>query len=279
MSYKTLLVHLDNSRSCAKRIDVALDLAERFDAHLVGLFVMADPVVPTFVMAQMPSSTLESQRAAMRERADQALADFEERARRGGRSVESRRALAYAEDVPETIALHARYSDLVIMGQHDADDPGTMAEGTLEQALLGAGRPVLVVPYIGAKSFGRTVLLAWDASREAARAATDALPLLRQADKVIVLTVNPKKSRAAHGEQPGADIALALARHGVKAEAEAITVRDVGIDDAILSRVADEGVDMLVMGCYGHARLRELIMGGTTRHILQHMTVPALMTH
>jgi nucleotide-binding universal stress UspA family protein len=280
MSYKTLLVHLDNSKSCAGRVAVALDLAERFDAHLVGLVVKVDPVVPTFVMAQMPSSALETQRAASQEKAEAVIAAFEEAARKAGRSVESRTAVSYADEVPETLALHARYADLVVMGQHDPDDEGTMASGTLEQCLLGAGRPVLVVPYIGAPAdFARRALLAWDASREAARAASDALPLLQAAEKVIVLTVNPRQSRAAHGEEPGADIALTLSRHGVKAEAEAIRVRDVGIDDAILSRLSDESAGLLVMGCYGHARLRELVMGGTTRHILQHMTVPVLMTH
>ncbi len=280
MSYKTILVHLDNSKACADRVAVALDLAARSDAHLVGLFVMMEPVVPTFVMAQIPASTLESQREAMRAKADEAVAAFEKAAARAGRSVESRRATAYVEEVPETLALHARYADLVVLGQHDPDDENSLGEGTVEQCLLGAGRPVLLVPYIGAPAgFGRNVLLAWDASREAARAASDALPLLSAADKVTVLTVNPKKSRAAHGDEPGADIALVLARHGVKAEAESIKVSDISIDDAILSRLSDEGADLLVMGCYGHARLRELVMGGTTRHILQHMTVPALMTH
>ncbi|WP_421708888.1 universal stress protein [Algihabitans sp.] len=280
MSYKTVLVHLDNSKSCAGRVAVALDLAARFDAHLVGLVVTVEPVVPTFVMAQIPSSALESQREALRAKADEAVVAFEAAASKAGLSVETRRALAFNEEVPETLALHARYADLVVMGQHDPDDPNSLGAGTLEQCLLGAGRPVLVVPYIGApEGFGRTVLLAWDASREAARAASDALPLMARADKVTVLTINPKKGRAAHGEEPGADIALVIARHGVKAEAESVTVRDVSIDEALLSRLSDNGADMLVMGCYGHARLRELVLGGTTRHILQHMTVPTLMTH
>lgn len=280
VSYKTLLVHLDNSASCAGRVAAALDLAARFDAHLVGLAVTVEPVVPTFVMAQIPTSTLESQREALRARSDEAIAAFESAAAKAGRSVESRRALAFTEELPETVALHARYADLVVMGQHDPDDANSLSAGTLEQCLMGAGRPVLVVPYIGAKAgFGRNALLAWDASREAARAASDALPLLEKADKVTVLTINPKKGRAAHGEEPGADISLVLARHGVKAEAESMTVRDVSIDEALLSRLSDDGADMLVMGCYGHTRLRELVLGGTTRHILQHMTVPTLMTH
>ncbi|WP_119166457.1 universal stress protein [Algihabitans albus] len=280
MSYKTILVHLDNSASCAGRVAVALDLATRFDAHLVGLVVTVEPVVPTFVMAQIPSSALESQREALRTKADEAIAAFETAAQKAGCSVETRRALAFNEEVPETLALHARYADLVVMGQHDPDDANSLGVGTLEQCLLGTGRPVLVVPYIGAPAgFGRKVLLAWDASREAARAASDALPLMEQAEKVTVLTINPKKGRGAHGEEPGADIALAIARHGVKAEAESMAVRDVSIDEALLSRLSDDGADLLVMGCYGHARLRELVLGGTTRHILQHMTVPTLMTH
>jgi nucleotide-binding universal stress UspA family protein len=281
MSYKTLLVHLDSSGSCGHRVAAALDLAERFDAHLVGLFVMADTLVPGYVMAQIPENARSAHRQTQEARADAAIAAFEEAARKAGRSVESRRAFAYAEAVPETLALHARYADLIVLGQHDPDDEGTLAPGTLEQCLLGAGRPVLTIPYVGTPKagFGRRVLLAWDASREAARAASDALPLMTRADRVTVLTVNPQAARAAHGEEPGADIALVLSRHGVTAEAQSMTVREVGVDEAILSRLADEGSDLLVMGCYGHARLRELILGGTTRHILQHMTVPVLMTH
>ena len=143
---------------------------------------------------------------------------------------------------------------------------------------MAAGRPALVVPYIGAgKTIGARPMVAWDGGREAARAVNDAMPMLERAKSVVVLTVNPKKRD--HGQEPGADIALHLARHGIKVEAQHLEVRDMSVADTILSRMADQGIDLLVMGAYGHSRIREWVMGGTTRQIFANMTVPVLMSH
>ena len=150
----------------------------------------------------------------------------------------------------------------------------------VEDLVLSAGRPVLMIPYIGASSpIGRIVTVAWDAGQAAARAVADAMPLLETADKVHVLAVNPVAGIDAHGAEPGADIALNLARHDVKAEVHTTTAPDIKEGEAILSWLSDSGSDLLVMGAYGHARLRELVMGGVTRCILQSMTTPVLMSH
>jgi nucleotide-binding universal stress UspA family protein len=139
---------------------------------------------------------------------------------------------------------------------------------------------VLVLPYIGpAASFGERAFVAWDASREAARAVNDALPLLRRAKQVGVLTVNPRPWPFGHGEEPGGDIGLHLARHGVKVEVQRIEAPDIDPGNAILSHLADRSADLLVMGAYGHSRLREFVLGGVTRTILGEMTVPVLMSH
>ena len=183
-----------------------------------------------------------------------------------------------ASRVAEVVALHARYADLVVLGQPDSENGGEVDAQVPEDVVLSAGRPALVVPYIGAgEEIGKRVLIAWDGGREAARAVNDALPLLENAEFVAVLVVNP--SQGAHGEEPGADIALHLARHGIAVEAQHIEVRDLSTGNALLSRLADEAIDLLVMGAYGHSRLREMVLGGMTREVFQQMTVPVLMSH
>ena len=140
--------------------------------------------------------------------------------------------------------------------------------------------PVLVVPYAGRyETVGRRVLIGWSATREAARAVSDAMPLLAAAEIVTVLTIDAREGTDAHGELPGADISLHLARHGVKAEIERTVSAGIPAGDVLLSRAADLGADLLVIGAYGHSRVRELLLGGVTRSILQSMTLPVLMSH
>jgi nucleotide-binding universal stress UspA family protein len=281
MSYKNLLVHLDDSKHCSARVAAALDLAARFDAHLVGLYLHSEPVIPGYVSVQIPPEVREMQLKVRAEQADKVIAAFEEAARLAGvSSVESRSETGYAEDAPDLLALHGRYADLLLIGQHDPDDEHSPPRSVVEHVLLGCGRPCIVVPYIGAPAgFGQRVLLAWDSSREAARAVSDSLPLLERAKSVSVVAVNPKSGIGGHGEEPGADIALSLARHGVKAEAQHIVAPDLDVADTLLSRAADADSDLLVMGAYGHSRLREVMLGGATHSILEQMTVPVLMAH
>lgn len=280
MGYKNLLVQLDSSTACGKRVAAALDLAQRFDAHLVGLYVSPELSVPSFIEAQLGEQVRAMQLDLRRERADKAVAAFEEAARKAGVTVESRRHAAFLDEIPEVVALHGRYADLVVLGQHDPDDEEALPGALVEETLMSLGRPAVVVPYIGApEGFGRRVLLAWDAGREAARAASDALPLLRKAEVVRILCVNPKKGIGAHGEEPGADIALSLARHGVKAEAQHVVDRELDIADVLLSRAADQDADLMVLGAYGHSRIRELVLGGVTHSLLRQMTLPLLMAH
>jgi len=176
--------------------------------------------------------------------------------------------------------LNARYSDLVIAGQRerDAEDDAGLAPEFVDELVLSAGRPVLLVPYAGRfPDTGKRVLVAWNASAEAARAVADALPLLARAENVNVVVFEPGRT-GDHGEEPGADAALYLARHGVKATVSTYGSPDVDIGSQILSRAADNGADLIVMGAYGHSRMRELILGGATRTILESMTAPVLMS-
>jgi nucleotide-binding universal stress UspA family protein len=137
-----------------------------------------------------------------------------------------------------------------------------------------------VVPYIGIKTApGKHAIVAWNGSREAARAVNDALPILRGADQVEVMCANPDRGELGDADLPGADLCLHLARHGVKAEAQTLVASDLEIGDLLLSRAADHGADLIVMGAYGHARWREVVLGGVTRQLLEQMTVPVLMSH
>lgn len=278
MPLKDLLVHLDDTPHAGARLDVAITLAARHEAHLVGLCVVTMPNIPGYARLQIPDEILQHQLQAIEAAAKRTEAMFRERVRLAGVNGEWRRATG--ETVP-LVALHGRYVDVVIVGQRDpSGDEGAADPGMPDQLILSIGRPVLVVPFVGTyPRIGKRIMVAWDASRLATRAVNDALPFLVEAEKVAVMAVNPSTSNDANGEIPSADICLHLARHGVNAEAQHLYADDMDAGAMLLSRAADEGIDLLISGAYGHARWRELVLGGVTRHLLQHMTMPVLMSH
>lgn len=283
MPLKDLLVSIDASEAVRARIDFAIALARKHEARLTGLFVL--DLVPTIEeMARGYGDQYEflTSYAALRKRAleDAARveAEFRERLRREDIAGEWR----FLESLPaETAALHARYADLAIVGQVDPERPNAVNAARLpEEVLFGSGRPALIVPYAGrfAGDCGR-ILIGWTATREAARALNDALPLLERAKKVVVLTINPQRGDEVEPGIPAADIAHHLAQHGVTAEAATIVVDEISTGDALLNYASDFGADLIVMGAYGHSRTREFVLGGMTRQILRQMTVPVLMSH
>jgi len=281
MSYKDLLVVLDSDASARERIEIAAALAERFAAHLVGLYPLPMPEAPRHFGYYDPALLnpfFEELRARARDAADKTREVFEHIASLHGVSAEWREIPEGADADP---AVHARYADLAILGQLDPDSgEPDMIRPRPEQVTLASGRPILVVPYAGNfPNLGRRVVIGWNASREAARAVNDAMPLLTAAEIVSILTIDPREGPRAHGELPGADISLHLARHGVKAEIERAVSPDLPVGEALLSRAADLGADLLVMGAYGHSRARELLLGGATRSLLRSMTLPVLMSH
>jgi nucleotide-binding universal stress UspA family protein len=285
MMFKDILVHLDDGPRSDMRLQVAIDLARLQEAHLTGIAVIDIPGSDMFYGAGMPFGAggmvqmVNSLRASAAARADAAGVKFRDTLRREGLVGEWR---LVEGDTVAILPLHARYADLTILGQPNDDEPfrGPTADAVLVNVMLSSGRPVLAVPYAGAFSHvGDHVLIAWNASREATRAVNDALPLLRKAKKVTVLAVNPKRGIEGHGEVPAADIALHLARHDVKAEAAHTIANDISEGDALLSYAADLGIDLIVMGGYGHSRAREMVFGGVTRTLLQEMTVPMFLSH
>ncbi len=283
MSFKDILVLVDMARGHEDRLRIAAALAQRQGAHLVGLAAIEPlPAGGLIAPAGIDLAEIEAARGIHEryrevrlEAAARLEALFVSLAEGEGVSHEWRLGEGAAS---ELVTLHGRYADLVIVGQSDPD--ALDGPAVPDNVVLALGRPLLIIPYVGAPAWSaRRVLVAWNASREASRAVHDALPLLKAAEAVTILAVNPERGIGGEGDLPAADIALHLARHGIKAEAAHTVAEDVDVEDIILSRAADFGSDLMVMGGYGHSRLRELTLGGVTRSLLRHMTVPVLMSH
>jgi nucleotide-binding universal stress UspA family protein len=280
MAYKDLLVHLDDTKGCAKRVDAALTLAAQHGAHLTGVYPIVEIPLLNYIREQIPRDIRASMDAEANALADAALARFRTAAERGGVAYGTRTDRALDTTLARVVSMHARYADLAVLGQVDPDEPPYVGHHLPEEVVLASGRPVLVVPHDWAPGpLGDRVLVAWDASRAAARALSDVLPILERAESVLVVSVNPKQTPLGHGELPGADIALHLARHEIEVEVQTVETDRMEIGDALLSFAADRGCDLLVMGAYGHSRVRELVLGGATRTILNSMTLPVLMAH
>ena len=276
MPYKTVLVHVDNGKRSAVRLDIACRLAKLSDAHLIGLHALTVVKLPSYAMVEGGVQVREFHERMLRESAVAAEALFKQAVKAAGvEKVEWRKS---RRDAVESVPIHGRYADVLVIGQPNETDASGVEPDFAERLVLASGRPALVIPYAGDfPTVGTRVLVAWNASREATRALTDAIPLLREAKQVDVIAFNPKD--APHGEVPGADIGLYLARHGIKVNVSQQTADDVDVGNQLLSRAADLDSDLVVMGAYGHSRMKELILGGATRTVLNSMTVPVLMSH
>jgi nucleotide-binding universal stress UspA family protein len=255
-------------------------MAQRFEAHLVGFYAKRPFEAPVMLDGGVGfpmDDIFRSYEEGVKIDEAAASAAFAKSIKGKHLSTEWRTATGH---VDSELPIQARYVDLIIVGQAESE-PSVTPSDLPEVTALATGRPILVVPYIGAKPPGKVVLVCWNASREAARAVVDALPFLKAAEKVIILAVNPKASATGHGAEPGADVAAWLSRHGVKVTVlrDATAPNDDEIGSVILSRAADHGADLIVMGIYGHSRLREMVLGGASRSMLGSMTVPVLMAH
>ncbi|MEO8524841.1 MAG: universal stress protein [Caldimonas sp.] len=280
MSYKTILVALDAGPRCAVRVALAAGLAARHDSHLIGLAPTGLPDVIVSMNSLVPDAVecIQLSASFLRERAGNVARMFEEQAAAAGvRSFEAR----VAEDEPlDAVVRVGRCCDLVVVGQ---TDPRPSVEGVAgdfpQQVVLHTGTPVLIVPFAGSYAApGQRVAIAWKGTREAARALHDALPLLRSAARVVLLEIGENGAEAPPGDDAMRDARSWLGRHGIAAEAR-FEPRSIDVGDAVLSLVSELSSDLVVMGGYGHSRLREWVLGGATRQLLAQMTVPVLMSH
>jgi nucleotide-binding universal stress UspA family protein len=275
MSYKILTVCLDNSAGSSRRLDFAIALAAKHTAHLTGLHLTYSPVVVYDPFAEI-GPLLAEWELSIKKRQDVAKENFRTVVGKSGINFDWH---AYRSSDQEKVIAHARASDLTILEQRNPKDVETdLGNSFHEVMVLKLGRPVLFLPYAYdiPKNFDK-ILIAWDGGREAVRAIADAMPFLKQAKQVMVLTINEKLD--GDTDLPDVDIAAYLAKHDVNVIIEKNDKVDIAAADWLLSRATDYEADLMVMGAYGHNRLTELLMGGVTRSIMQKMSLPILMSH
>ncbi len=275
---KDIVVNLPLDTSRNEVTDFAFSVAAAFDAHLTGIAFLYEPLIPIMVEGYgIPPDVIESQRLENEKAARAAMDQFDEVARRSTFSAEARMVDASVASAPNLFASIARRFDLSVIVQPQPDQP-VLDRLIVEAALFDSGRPVLIVPYIQRTGLRlERVLVGWDGSRTAARAVADAMPLLVRARATEIVIVDDEAAES--DEIPGADIVHHLARHGAKAQVNRIISIETDVANTILSYATDVSADFLVMGGYGHSRLREFVLGGATRGILSSMTIPTLMSH
>ena len=286
MGYKTILVHINNERRLTGLIEAATAMATANSAYLIGLSVTPPVIIPqTSDIAIAVPSMIEAHRDAYRIEEARMRKAFEfathESNAPGSFTAEWRSVDSYhLASAIQMILPVARASDLVIVSQADKNWDGTVMLDFPDTLATDSGRPVLIVPNKPHKPFAaKRILVAWNGRREATRAVFDALPVLKKAVEVTVLWIDPHDDNKTSGDLPAADLCAALARHGVQCEEAATLLPKSSVGETLLMEATKLGYDMLVMGCYGHSRIREFILGGTSRYVLSHMTVPVLMSH
>lgn len=279
MEIKSLLLHLDHSDGCANRLQIACNVAREFGARINGLFVVPDYIVPSYVEAQISVDLISDVTEKAVARAEEALEDYRRRAADAGIEMEAR--VVEGQIIP-ILREHSKYADLMLLGQDQPDDPDNASYGLADALLFEGGCACLVVPHSGKLTApGKRVLLTWNASRESARALREALPFLKRADEVVVLSSEPDHddSQVARGHPHADELARFLEYHGIESTSSGISDPNLSPSDAIAGQAADMNADLIVMGAYGHARLREIILGGVTRDLLKLSTVPLLLAH
>jgi nucleotide-binding universal stress UspA family protein len=274
---KDVVVHLAAGTDRDPAAQFAISIAAAFQAHIAGIAFAYDPALTPTVLDGMSAGWIDAQRAENLAAAEQAAARFEEAARRDGVSAEHRIIESSLGSAASRFGRIARHYDLSVVGQ-TSPDFAVPDDLLIESALFESGRPTVVVPYIQKNDLTLdNVIICWDHSRNAARAVADALPFLVRSKKAEIVIVTRHDGKP--DDLPGAGIAEHLARHDVNVELKRLIAPDLDVANAVLSYAADAGADFIVMGGYGHSRLREFVLGGATYGMLQSMTVPVLMSH
>jgi nucleotide-binding universal stress UspA family protein len=273
---KDVVVNVSGRAPQGYAAEYAVSVAAMFGAHVVGISFLYEPVIPDGTLGGVPIDLIELQREENSKAAKDAVGRFEAAVKQAGVSAETRILDATFGGAATLFAQIAQRFDLAVVGQAQREH-GASDDLMIEGALFESGRPLVVVPYIQRRGFTlERVLLCWDGGRTAARAIGDAMPFLERAKAVDIVMIAEERK---NDEITGATMSEHLARHGVAAQVKRLARGDIAIEDVILSYAADSGADFMVMGGYGHSRLREFILGGVTRGILASMTVPVLMSH
>jgi nucleotide-binding universal stress UspA family protein len=269
-----IIVNLSVSAKANSASDYAISLAAALNAHLTGIIFLYGPTIPVSRAGYVPPELEVIERhneAAVKA----ARESFTTASTRAGVKAESLTVSTSLVSAGDRFGQIARCFDLAVVGQAE---PETKMENIIESALFDSGGPVIVVPYIQQAPLRLDhIMVCWDGSRAAARAIRDAIPFLRRAGRIEVVIVTNERSKQDQIER--ADIGAHLARHGLKVAIKRMPPGDVDVAALLLSHAADEDIDFIVMGGYGHSRLREFVLGGVTRSMLRTMTAPVLMSH
>lgn len=278
MPFKTIVIHAANEQRFQAQLAIGVEFANRFQSHLIGLAVVPAAVtIPAGTPGTPKLFTVDKHRVSFIEGARRMKIAFDHAV--AGQPLDAEWIVADAAraDTDAVMIDHARAADLVISVPIEAGLKKIKESSLVERVILGSGRPVLVVPRANSvpPTVGSRVLLAWNGTREATRAAFDALPILKTARHVKVLAIG----EGGRDNRPPEQLCRILARHDVRARPEVISLPGADVGSALISAIKAENADMLVMGCYGRARLYEYVLGGASRHLLRETPVPLLMSH
>lgn len=282
MSYRTVLVSLTNIESTRYLLDIAMKISDADITHIIGLHVIPAIDIPVVLEpVSIPESVYGDHKAVCDQRAAEIRILFDEFLKREGYSGEWLCDHSETSEVAHRIIEHARCADVIVVSQKPKDGKSSHHVNLPEYLLMEAGRPVLVAPISDSNpvSVGQYPLLAWNNSKEAARAVFDAIPLLVKAREVYALSVNPEAHHGTSRELAGSSIATSLARYEIPVETITTETHGRGVGEAILDKAGDRGADMIIMGGYGRSRLREYVFGGATMEVLRDMNIPVFFSH
>jgi len=284
MPFKTIMVLLNDSSRTEQLLDAASALARQFDAHLVGLYILPTAKIYADVGLVATPMVFEGYRDLFKSKLAEVRKKFEARAKQDGLKAEWRTVNSIFPEIAESAIAHSRSAELVVTSQIDYGPDGSIEQDFVVRLVMESGRPVLIIPRKGnfaprGEGIAEKAIVGINGTKESTRAMFDALPLLRLVKETRLVWVDPYKESEAAGLVPGAEEAAVLARHGIKAVAEPMMTDGYNAGEALLMRASDLGADLLVMGAYAHSRMREFVFGGATRHVLEHMTIPVLMSH
>jgi nucleotide-binding universal stress UspA family protein len=280
MSYKTILVSLNEVGREPQLVAAAAQLGRMLGAHVTGLYVIPAVQVYPSVGFEAAPQVFEGNRTFFKDNAERVRQSFEAAMTREGLAFDFHQVDSRTPIIADEVISKGRCADVLIVSTTNPDEITGVERDFVEQVLMGAGRPVIVLPFKGEAQLNLDdVVLGWDGGREAARSAFDAVPLLKVAKKVRIVRVDPQKDPDLRASVPGADLAEALARHGIKAETQGYPTDGADEGQALLRCADDCGAGLIVMGAYGHSRLAEFIFGGATRFVLTRLNRPVLMSH
>jgi nucleotide-binding universal stress UspA family protein len=280
MTYKTILISLNEIDRLDVLLELTAGLAGEHDSHVLGLYVIPAPAIyPATASYGMPE-IFDSFSRYFEEQLGPAREKFESAMKRNGIAGQWLQIRARVPAISDSISEIGRIADLVVLSETDRNADKGVELDLVENVVLSVGRPVLVIPRKGGRELkANQIVCGYNGSKEAARAVHDALPFLKRAEDVRLVWVDPSLERETAGPLPGADMAQSLDRHGVRATAEPMPTNGINPADALLTRARDLGAGLIVMGAYGHSRLREFVLGGATREALSTLSVPLVLSN